>query len=221
MQFTLRRHQFQFLLASATFAWNFSSVAIARPVSFLDGTAMMNENRPNQNEAMVAYTFQRNVAAGLHGSTFRDDDGAAVAFAGPILNYLVKRWNEEGRQSNVYLGACSGAMARSLEPRRFARGYAAMLDADTETRSYYFSLHHEVTASQFGRYAYSRVQGGFSPYLAAFGGLHSWVVVRTDYDGWRRRGDVTPLLRFFFQNVLWEFGESFNGRLQFAWAVEM
>ena len=196
-------------------------IAEGRPVSYLGGWTVISENRADQTEAMVGYTFQRSIAAGIHLANYRNFEDKKAAFGSPILNVLLARRNEEGRQSNLYVGAGYGVLFHGADSSQSKGAYVAILDADSETRSFYISLRHEAVASRIERYGYSRGRIGFSPYLAAFGGLHTWVLLQGDYDHWRRRGDVTPLLRFFFQNVLWEMGASFQGRMQFNWAVEV
>jgi hypothetical protein len=197
------------------------SLAWGRPVSFLQGWSLMNENRSYQNEAMVSFTVQRHLALGIHYTTLRAPENSTQQVLAPLANLLVFRWNDEGRQSNLYIGAGFGAMQTSGQRNRVKGTAVFNVDLDTETKDFSFAFRHEHIQSKSDRYLYSRVRAGLSPYLSNFGSLHTWVLLQGDWDHWRSEGEITPLLRFFFQNVLWEMGYSFRGRAQFNWSVEM
>jgi hypothetical protein len=199
----------------------------ARPVTYVDGISISSENRSHQNESMVSYTMTRRLAAGMHLSTFRDDH-AEFIYAAPMSNVLLGRWNEENQQSNFYFSAGYGRywqrlMNESDDAKTAFYSPVVILDADTESRTIYASVHHErinFNDAQ-GPLAYSRFRIGLSPYLADYGSLHSWALIQWDYDHWRQKGSVSTLLRFFFRNVLWEMGVSYQGQIQFNWAIEL
>ncbi|MEI8025020.1 MAG: hypothetical protein WCI18_01610 [Pseudomonadota bacterium] len=181
----------------------------------------MNENRIHQNQLMGAYTIGREWSLGFHFSAFKKDEGQDSFFA-PVVSYLVLRENEDRQQTNVYLTAGGGRITSSnSKPQTVPAGILA-LDVDTETRTFYSALRYEVTRAKDERlYAYSRARLGFAPYSAAVGGLHTWVLIQADYDKWQSHSEVTPMLRFFFQNMLWETGVSLRGSFQFNWATEV
>jgi hypothetical protein len=53
---------------------------------------------------------------------------------------------------------------------------------------------------------------GFSPFKADFNSLQSWAMLQLWSDPVTSQElKVTPLLRFFYQNVLWEMGASTKG----------
>jgi hypothetical protein len=53
---------------------------------------------------------------------------------------------------------------------------------------------------------------GFSPKMADFKDLQTWVMLQGMYTpDVDRKVMLTPLLRFFYHNVLWEMGSSTRG----------
>jgi hypothetical protein len=195
--------------------------AQARPVAFLGAWSLMNENRIHQNQLMGSYTLGREWSLGFHFSSFEGDQGRDY-FLAPVVSYLVLRENEDRRQTNVYLTAGSGRLIRYQGGTQSVAAAVMALDADTETRTVYSALRSEWTKASDGHlYLYSRARLGFAPYSAAVGGLHTWVLLQTDYDKWKKHSEITPMLRFFFQNMLWEMGVSLKGSFQFHWATEV
>jgi hypothetical protein len=198
-----------------------SWIAEARPVSFVDGWSIMNENRANQSELMTAYTFDRNFALGLHISTFQRDD-TRDTFYSPVVSYLALRLNEDRRQTNIYFTAGAGRLCPLGDPDESIGANLFAFDLDSETRTMYGAIRHEITKAKGGPiFMYSRARLGFSPYTANVGGLHTWVLIQVDYDKWKGQTEMTPMLRFFFQNMLWEMGSSMKGHFQFNWATEV
>ena len=195
--------------------------AQARPVAFLGGWSLMNENRSHQNQLMGSYTIGREWSLGFHFSAFKDDEGQDSFFA-PVLSYLVLRENEDRQQTNIYVTVGAGGLIPSNSKSNTVPAGILALDVDSETRTFYRALRYEVTRANDDRiYTYSRVRLGFAPYSAAVGGLHTWVLIQADYDKWQRHSEITPLLRFFFQNMLWKTGVSLRGIFQFNWSTEV
>ncbi len=62
---------------------------------------------------------------------------------------------------------------------------------------------------------------GFAPYLSEANGLHAWLVLQAEYSTWRPSAEVTPLLRFAYQNLLFESGISLTGKPQINFRVEL
>jgi hypothetical protein len=131
-----------------------ASTVYARPVSFLNGTSIMSENREHQNEFMINYTFQRNLALGIHSSSYRALRGHTY-FAAPTLSLLALRENAENRQTNVYLGAGYGRVQQeySYHDKQVVNKLASIVlfDADTETRQIYFAVKHEQLSGSIRR----------------------------------------------------------------------
>lgn len=185
----------------------------------------MSENRDHQNEFMAAYTFDRLISAGVHLASYRDDQGDNFALGMPMTSILAFRDNEAGRQTNLYLGVGIGGLlnhdVRAEKVNKAQVASALFVDADTETRAWYGAFRLEKVRGGDQDLSYFRLRGGVAPFLAEFSSLHTWIILQADYDLWRKQGKLSPMLRFFFQNVLWELGSSLNGAFQFNWTVEL
>jgi hypothetical protein len=81
-------------------------------------------------------------------------------------------------------------------------------EADWETRVLYSSFKHY----QFQNVAMTQARLGFSPRTAPFEDLQTWFMVQAMViRDIRDEVLVTPMLRFFYHNVLWELGSSTRG----------
>lgn len=206
--------------------------AQARPVTYEGGWMLMNENRPDQTEAMVAYTLDTRVAVGLHYEEYRPLGAPAREFIMPSISYLIRRFNENAVQANVYASAGGGLerlphdAARGADDLRGA-GWAAC-EGDIESRTLYVSARY-TQARLFRPHPLpsARLRVGLTPYLTGFEGLQTWVLLQGQWHGWYAHSstgdefDLTPMLRFSYQNVLFELGASFRGAWQFNWVVEL
>ena len=213
-------------------AWLRPTPAAARPVTYVDGWSVMSENRSTQNELMVDYTFTRSLAIGLRASSYRTPSGDVTAVA-PVANLLAARWNGETTQANLYAGGGYGlftpspstpAVARPVPEGSRARRYGGLmlLDADVESRVLYASARLERSAAPWPEaLTYGRVRAGMSPFLGDVASLHVWTLLQWDYAGWRKQAELTPMLRFFYQNMLWEIGVGSRGNAQLNWTFEL
>jgi len=116
-------------------------------------------------------------------------------------------------QANVYASVGLGGRHDTKEDDSVA-GYAA-LEADYETRRIYTLFAAESLQSpndvQFNRLRY---RAGFAPYRAPFESLQTWIIGQVDYmPEMDDKVEVTPLLRFFYNNYALEIGSNLNGKL--------
>jgi hypothetical protein len=175
----------------------------------------MNENRVDQTELMANYTLLPSLSVGVHYAEYRRE-GETPRFFIPTLGFLVKRWNEYGLQANLYAEAGYGYESSSAS----GKGLGA-IEADIESRRLYASTRAEsLGIFEMGALGYCRLRTGFAPYLAPYEGIHAWVLFQLEYRTWTSEYTLTPMLRFFYQNVLFEIGQSLKGAWQFNWTVE-
>lgn len=186
-----------------------SGTALAHPVIYKDGIVASSMTMGDMTDANVSYSFHPRWSAGVN--YWRLTDGVNESeWQLAKLNHLVYRYNGEESQGNLYLHAGLGRTESATEKDRL--GYMTGLEADWETRKLYLSgkyLHlgsaQEDTGIWVGRI-------GVSPIMADFKSLQSWAMVQVWYDPiTAREAKVTPLLRFFYHNVLWEMGASLKG----------
>lgn len=187
---------------------------LAHPVSFKSSTGIMSYQSPIISHSQLNYSFEYWFAGGIHHirRPNMSDRSATLASA----NLLLKRWNGDSLQANIYLSL--GAGHSELGPQPITAGLGA-LQFDIEDRDYYFLAKHTLIGdTKRFELSQSVLRIGLSPYVEDYDGIHSWLIVEWQstnfYDG-RDLVDVTPFLRVFYKNLLFEVGQSFDGITKF------
>jgi hypothetical protein len=185
-------------------------LAWANPVSFKGGYGIMPAYNRDWADLQVNYSVTNRHSVGASGF-YRDGKDSSSTFGIGQFNYLLKRWNELDSQANVNLSIGFGGRDDSRRNGALA-GYAA-LEADYETRRLYGQLSAETLQSEsavhFDRY---RARIGFTPYVAAFDSLQTWLVLQVDEMPQMSEGTrITPVIRLFIDNVAIECGVSLGG----------
>lgn len=182
--------------------------AAARPVSYADGWMAMTMNDPTSNAATLLYSPTARFALGPFVEHYRETDGELY---GLQANFLAHRWNNPDSQGNIYL--LSGFGITSEDD---GGGYVGM-EADWEDRRYYVSYENRYTFADDVKEEYQqKARIGIAPYVAEYGGVHTWLMLQTDHmpedkDTWT----VTPLVRVFTGPYLGEAGVSNRGEFLF------
>jgi len=191
------------------FLFLFSAACWAHPVPYKGAVAVNSMNQSFQQDQMVAYSFKRDTAIAARIMSFDDNQGS-MRFWAPQINRLIKRWNGENSQSNVYFSGAVGPMdTDEHQHSAILTGVAA----DSETRQLFASAAAEKMWTGIGS-GFWHVQSrlGAAPYAAGFNQLATWLMVQYDYNplirGWDK---VTPLVRLFYRNYLLEAGVSTEG----------
>lgn len=192
-----------------------TEAAKAHPVTYQGAFGAMSWNSSMMSDHWLSYTLTPRFAVaaryfGLRGAPNRE-------FYFSQLNVLLKRWNEAESQANLYLSGAYG-----LENTAGASSGAALvvIEADWESRRYYISGKYQAIRLGTGPLDYARARVGYAPYLAEFNELHTWLMMQAEYQpNIFGSVHVTPLLRFFYQNVLWEVGASTTGNWMFNFMV--
>lgn len=183
----------------------------------------MANNKGDSHGIDVFHSFTPFFAAG--GSYLKEgDDTFSVARA----NLLLRRWNREDSQGNVYLSLGAGTETSPLvgeADRHGGVGFGELM-ADWEDRRFYVLAKHRVLIREDqapwlrGNIEMSQLRGGFAPYLGEYNQLNTWVIGQLDQGPTSPR-DFTLLLRFYYQNVLWEIGSSLNHQSVFNFMVHL
>ena len=86
-------------------------------------------------------------------------------------------------------------------------------EADWETRTLYTALkYYHFTSPAVSDISMTQARIGISPFEAPFESLQSWFMVQVMYMPQVQKDlIITPMLRFFYKNVLWEMGSSTRG----------
>jgi hypothetical protein len=168
----------------------------------------------------------------LHSPSYRYAVGpywiqkAKKSRVGLQVSWLVHRGQWDQAQSNVYVWAGAGGASHS---KAMKSAYPVGTQLDFETRRFYSAWMSEWVMRPGDRPQQKhKARAGFAPYLAGDGELNTWGIleVSTAEDPWwgESRGwktEVTPLVRFYFKNVLWEMGISQFGNFKLNWMMHL
>jgi hypothetical protein len=191
--------------------------ALAKPIAFAHGTTVMAEyGGGTMNEAQVFYAPKYFWSLGL-GYTELDsnliDRRREITYA--RVNYLLKRWNLESAQANVFTwGGAGNAYVSDTNSHEFT--WNAGGQVDYETRRIYGSLKTDFFRSPAFSHRIDTLQLGIAPYEHDFDTLATWFVVQgRRYTGEIHDGTEWALLLRLFKKGGWvEAGVTDDGKLQ-------
>lgn len=195
---------FLFLLLSAR--------AMAHPVIYKDGYVISSSNMESYSDNQLMYTWAQKWSSGLNHWRFtKDQETTDMALA--KTNYLLYRNNTESSQGNIYLHGGVGVVDSEIDRKATNEVYMAGVDLDWETRVLYTSLKfYQFSSPKVTDINMTQARIGFSPYEAGFESLQTWFMFQAMYlPDVDRTVMLTPLVRFFYKNVLWEIGASTRG----------
>lgn len=185
----------------------FSQNLLAHPVIYKDGWAISSANMESYSNNYVMYSFTHRFALGVeHWRMGKDELNNDMGLL--RLNYLLWRNNGADSQANIYLHSGYGIEDQEFQKKQTRGAGLLGIEADWETRTLYTSAKH----FQFQNTYMSQARVGFSPKVAPFEDLQTWfmlqgMVMKDIQDSVM----ITPMLRFFYHNVLWEMGSSTRG----------
>lgn len=191
--------------------------AQARPVSYPDGWMIMQMNDHMENSLMASYSPTAKDAVGVRTDYMREDEHWLHTVT---YNRLLKRWNAEHSQGNLFLQSGAGFAEDHGDKDAAA---TAGIEADWETRRIYFSYENRfIYAGDIEQSFSHKARAGFAPYAGSYDDLHTWLMVQVDHHPQERDNVViTPFVRLFNTDALAELGISnkrdilFNLTLQF------
>src|SRR5262245_97232 len=191
-------------------------MAQAKPIAFSHGTTVMAEyGAGTMTELQVFYAPRYFFSAGGGYLTLDSDlDGSKADIAYARLNYLVKRWNLDNAQANVF--AWGGAGGARVDDGDDELAWNAGVQLDYETRRLYLSAKSDYHDAANLSHRIDTLQLGIAPYKHDYGGLATWFVVQgRDYTGGIRDGVEWALLLRLFKGGAWvEAGATTDGKLQ-------
>jgi hypothetical protein len=190
----------------------------AKPLSYVGGTMVMQENDETGHTLTIDYTFDPHFALGVY-SKYEINQRDDFWMVGPTLNTLIKRWNLPDGQGNIFNMTGAG-MARQGSKNE-AAAWTTMM-ADYETRRVFAS--YEVRfmyARDIESSVWQRTYLGVAPYLANYDQLNTWTLVRLDHHPAKHdHFVVTPVLRFFYKTIWLEVGYSSNQHVMVNWTMQ-
>lgn len=184
----------------------FSLKALSHPVIYQGGWAVNSTNMPMYSNNYALYSLTNRLAVGFEHDRFDKHDLGLLKF-----NSLLWRHNGDDSQANLYFHGGVGVIDQYEEGNRGLYNYG--FEADWETRVLYTSLKHlRYEGARDINPSVTQGRIGFSPKEAPFEELQTWFMVQGmvihDIEDTLM---ITPMLRFFYHNVLWEVGSSTRG----------
>lgn len=189
----------------------------AKPVSYVGGTAVRQENDETGYALSVEYTFHPRFALASYSKY--EIGGDEFWTTGLQLNTLLKRWNLPDGQGNIF--ALSGAGLAQQGDRNEPAAWLSLM-GDYESRRWYFSYEARVQSARNIENSFSQhATAGFAPYLANYEQLNTWLLLRFNHHP--AEPDhfvVTPFIRFFYKTIWLEAGYSSNNEVMVNWTVQ-
>lgn len=187
----------------------------AHPVSFKNSIGLMGQHTPDLSHVQLNYSYRHWLAFGAHHyKRVAAEEDLHASFVS--VNGLLKRWNGSKFQANIYGLLGVGQSELSGQSRTAGLG---LLQFDIEDREYYFlAKHSQVLTEKETELMQSTLRFGLAPYVAPYGGVHSWFIFqieRREFTEEKQTTSLTPFLRVFHRNVLFEIGQSFDGQTRF------
>lgn len=190
----------------------------AKPLSYVGGTMVMQENDETGHTLTIDYTFDPHFALGVY-SKYEINQRDDFWMVGPTLNTLIKRWNLPDGQGNIF--NMTGAGLARQGSRSEPAAWTTMM-ADYETRRVFAS--YEVRfmyARDIESSVWQRTYLGVAPFLANYDQLNTWTLIRLDHHPAKHdHFVVTPVLRFFYKTFWLEVGYSSNQHVMVNWTVQ-
>src|SRR6185369_132339 len=103
------------------------------PVTYKDNVAVMSWNQPFLYDLWVTYSFRSDMALAARVMRMDMPEGNTFFYA-PQFDWLVKRWNGDDFQANIYTYGAFGGV--NFNGRNGIGGLAG-IEADAETRRWY------------------------------------------------------------------------------------
>lgn len=194
----------------------------AHPTSYEGGVSLMADmSRPVQNYSLI-YSPKWWVGTGLVVETMEQER----VYSSAQLGLLLRRWNWEDAQANIYLLGGAGYYSNRVNGTVIDDGgFSRMgLQIDYETRRLYTNVRYVERRAWDGFDALDNFVDaavGFAPYAGNYEDLNTWLIVRYMDGRQMRESMISPTLRFFFKNYLWEVAMSTRGEPQVNFMVHL
>jgi hypothetical protein len=191
--------------------------ALAKPIAFADGTTVMVEyGAGTMTEEQIFYAPRYDVSVGAGHLELDSDETTKVRrISYARINYLVRRWNLDNAQANVFAwGGLGSATGDTFSGTLLAENAGAQ--ADYETRRVYASLKTDWQRSSAFSHQIDTLQLGVAPYKHDYDSLATWFLVQArQYTGGIHRGVESALLLRLFKGGAWvEAGVTNDGKVQ-------
>jgi len=179
--------------------------AWAHPVAYEDAFSFMSINSADRSENTLVYSPKWWLGTGVMHVQKGDHKWTNLH-----LGLLLKRWNNWESQGNLYLFGGPGIEQMNGQEKYFTR---TGVQADWESRKIYTMIKYTSTITDWQNQESYEGRVGFAPFLAGFKDLNIWAILQVDHNPKAtQQTEVTPLVRMFYKNVLWELGSSLDNK---------
>ena len=210
----LLAQKFCFLLAVLCFLCilciSFSSWG--RPVSYKGGWTLMQMNKVDHQGLHLHYSPSAHWSIGYKGEYWPKEKWL---LQGTQINWLVKRWNQDRSQANIYIKLFGGGAFLESQPtqilgtKKHLAGFLGWA-ADWENRRIYTAYESRIYFIGTVNYVFNHeLRLGVAPYLGNYGDLHTFFILAVEftYDKMKKNGFLfIPMLRLFKGDYLVELG---------------
>jgi hypothetical protein len=194
------------------FIFSLLGTAWSHPVIYQRGWALNSSNMGQFSNNYVMYSPTNRIAVGVDHWRFTEENSHHEAGLFK-MNHLLWRDNSPNYQANIYLHGGLGGLNLKRDKPGTHGFYMGGVEADWETRTLYVSAkHYQFHAPSKLDIFMTQARVGFAPFEADYKQLQSWFMVQAMViDELQEKVMITPMLRFFYRNVLWEMGSSTRG----------
>lgn len=181
----------------------------AHPTSFKGSWIIESKFSEPMTEMGLGYGLSSQFAAWVKTMGFPMSNQQKIGIL--QINHLLKRWNAQDSQGNIYVGLGHGKTIYSLSPAEKQNSMGlGFVQADWETRFIYLMADYQAFTEGAPHQKISRVRLGLAPYLAEFDQQSAWMIAEVvQFDDLPL--DIRALLRLYHKNILYEIGGSLNG----------
>ena len=193
----------------AFFILMMSKVALGHPVAYEGATGVMTWNQAFMSDTWITYSFRPDMA--IAGRFMRMEmPNGSLSYSGLQYDYLLKRWNGDDSQSNIYIyGGAGVTQFNSLAGTAPLGGF----EADAEDRKYFAMFKSEYMKPSVGdEFAHTEARLGIAPYEAEYNEVATWFMVQVQWHpNLVKKIVTTPLARIYYKSFLFESGVSLEG----------
>lgn len=181
---------------------------LSHPVIYKGGWVYQSSFMPEMNNTSVGYSVSSKYSLMANSNHFKNIDNYRDYTLG--ANFLLKRWLNNDSQGNIYAGVHGGYYEDDFSSGEVLHSFVM---GDWESREHYVAFKSDgYFYNNRKQYSYT-ARYGIAPYVAGMDELQTWLVFQAFYyEEQSKTAVITPMLRFFYRNVLWEVGYSTRGQ---------
>lgn len=188
----------------------------ARPISYPGGWTIMQMNDFKRHSIHIHLTPSINYSLGYRGEYWRKKKWQSHNVQ---LNYLIRRYNFDKSQANIYFKNGVGSAISSFEKfeNKTEPNFFSGISVDWEDRRFFTSYENKINFNPIiNSFFLQKARIGLAPYIGRYGELHTWLMFQVEHMPQDKNKLVyTPMLRMFKGDYLVEAGLSIERQFMF------